>query len=238
MRWISLCTILGVALLPAVSARPLCHPDYSTSLTTPTTTPTSTPDASSTTPAPQTPTPDVSTTPAVQTPTPTPVTPTQPEPTLENLLLNGDFEEDDVSVWGLRTVTIQDDAAKAHSPSHYVRYEIDNESASGGNHLNQTISGLDVTRWYRLTFSAAVFGSPMLGDATCSLEALQDDVIIESWQIDPTVLNRYSSYDTEFLLFDSDITLALRLRCTSENLVTLTIGVDDMVLNDIGPARS
>ncbi|KAH7177080.1 hypothetical protein EDB81DRAFT_773959 [Dactylonectria macrodidyma] len=237
MRWISLFTIFGVALLPAVNARPLCRPDYSTSLTTPTTTPTSTPDASSTTPAPQTPTPDVSTTPEPQTPTPTPVTPTPPEPTLENLILNGDFEEDDTSVWGLRSVEIKEDAQKAQSPSHYVEYVLNNENASGGNQLNQTINGLDTGRLYRLTFSGAVFGTPMLGAATCSFEALQENVVVETWPIDTRVLNQYTSYQTEFLAFDEDITITLRLRCTSENQVTINLGVDDIILNDIGPGR-
>lgn len=84
MRWISLCAVLGAVLLPAVSARPLCRPDVTT-----------TPVASS-------------------TPSATPV------PTPENLILNGDFEEEDLSVWSLRTVTVEKDAAKAHSPDHYV----------------------------------------------------------------------------------------------------------------------
>ncbi|KAL6412923.1 hypothetical protein AUP68_02417 [Ilyonectria robusta] len=201
MRWISLCAVLGAVLLPAVSARPLCRPDVTT-----------TPVASS-------------------TPSATPV------PTPENLILNGDFEEEDLSVWSLRTVTVEKDAAKAHSPDHYVRYFVQNEYAVGGNNLNQTINGLDTTRLYRLSFSAAVFGSPSLGAASCSLDALQGDTVFKSWNIDTYLRNRYKSYDTEFLVNGEDITFTLRLRCSVGVKVTIDIGVDDIVMTDIGPAR-
>ncbi|KAF7556266.1 hypothetical protein G7Z17_g1511 [Cylindrodendrum hubeiense] len=242
MRWISVCTIIGAALLPAVSARPLCHPDQTTTTLAATTEASSTISADSTsTTETSTATTEASSTVSIYTPTTPEITytptPTPVEPAPENLILNGDFEGDDLSVWSVRTVDIVDDAEKAHSPVHYARYFINNEKAVGGNQLNQTINGLDTTRLYRLTFSSAVFGSPDLGDETCALEALQEDLVIKSIPVDTSVVGQYTSYETDFTVDDEDIVFTLRLRCTSNSYITIDIAVDDIVINDIGLAR-
>ncbi|KAM0813191.1 hypothetical protein AB5N19_13183 [Seiridium cardinale] len=161
-----------------------------------------------------------------------------PEPTLINLVQNGDFEDDVNTDWSLRTADIVDDAERANSPSHYVRFSVEEDYATGGNQVNQTINGLDTSRLFRLSFSAAVFSEPVLdiGEANCVLEGLQQGTVVGSWPLDYSSLDEYMSYSTEFTPSDEDITLSLRLRCSTENEVTLAVGIDDVILNDIGVA--
>ncbi|CAI6063037.1 hypothetical protein V2G26_011243 [Clonostachys chloroleuca] len=289
MRWVSLCAVLGVALLsPAADARPCktrstttpsathsptlpvssissvstpistpassdistpistpvssdvstpistpVSSDVSVSLSTPVSTDLSTPVDSTTTPTSVSSTPSVSETPS-STPTPT-STPT-PEPTPVNLIQNGNFEGEDVSVWAVRTVSIEEDAAKAASGSHYARFYLDNDYGTGGNHLNQTINGLDTSRLYRLSFSGAAFGLTNLGDATCEIQALANGEQKGAWPIRTIPAGSYSSYGTDFIADSEDFVLTFRVRCSGENLVTLDFAVDDIVLQDIGAA--
>ncbi|CAH0056204.1 unnamed protein product [Clonostachys solani] len=246
MRWVSLCAVLGAALLaPAVNARP-CQtrstrtPSATHSPTLPissiisVSTPISTPVSSDVSVSLSTPVSTDLSTPVGSTTTPT-STPT-PEPTPVNLIQNGNFEGEDVSVWALRTVTIEEDAAKAASGSHYARFYLENESGAGGNHLNQTINGLDTSRLYRLSFSGAVFGLTDLGDATCEIQALANGDKKGAWPIRTIPVGSYSSYDTNFIADAEDFVLTFRIRCSGQNLVTLDFAVDDIVLRDIGTA--
>ncbi|KAK9414644.1 hypothetical protein SUNI508_11082 [Seiridium unicorne] len=161
-----------------------------------------------------------------------------PEPTLINLVQNGDFEDDVNTDWSLRTADIVNDAEKANSPSHYVRLSVEEGMATGGNQVNQTINGLDTSHLFRLSFSSAVFDEPALniGEAHCDLEGLQQGTVFERWPLDYSSLNEYMSYSAEFKPSDEDITLSFRLRCSTENVVTLAVGIDDVILNDLGVA--
>ncbi|KPM41154.1 hypothetical protein AK830_g5404 [Neonectria ditissima] len=158
------------------------------------------------------------------------------EPTAS--ILNGDFEGADLSVWQERTVTIVENAQKAHSGTHYARYIYSDEYAWGGNNLNQTITDLDVTRLYRLSFSGAVFGLTNLNGETCQMEALLRGNVKKSWPITNFVSGAYSSYSTDLTVDDEDLTLTLRLRCTTQHKVSIEFGVDDISLKDIGAAPS
>ncbi|KAK6078012.1 hypothetical protein SCUP234_06386 [Seiridium cupressi] len=161
-----------------------------------------------------------------------------PEPTLINLVQNGDFDDDVNTDWSLRTADIVGDAEKANSPSHYVRFSVEEGMATGGNQVNQTINGLDTSHLFRLSFSSAVFDEPALniGEAHCDLEGLQQSTVFERWPLDYSSLNEYMSYSSEFKPSDEDITLSFRLRCSTENVVTLAVGIDDVILNDLGVA--
>ncbi|KAF5010147.1 hypothetical protein FDECE_3693 [Fusarium decemcellulare] len=295
MRWISLCTVLGAALLPAASARPLCRPDRTTSSaltsttgtsatesetatasssetwttlstttsvvdTTTTGTATSTDVDSSSTETTSTASESTATisssgfitlisTTVTESATSTTIDSTSTteastttsqsaEPTLENFIQNGDFE-DEVNVdWSTRTGDIVENVDRANSPSHYVQFLVENDYAVGGNQLNQTINGLSTAHLFRLSFSAAVFDSPApsVGAATCQLEGLQESSLVGQWPLDYTSLNQYTPYEAEFQPVSDDITITLRLRCTTPNKVTLAVGLDDVVLNDIGLA--
>ncbi|KAF4962180.1 hypothetical protein FSARC_9754 [Fusarium sarcochroum] len=280
MRWISLCTVLGAALLPAASARPLCRPDRSTSSglaeTTVTSTAASTYATTSVIESTVTETATTTDTYSQSTETEavtssgfttlisstitesetlttaetttiteeasTTTTEAASEPTPENLIRNGDFE-DEVNVdWGLRTAAIINDAEKAQSPNKYAQFSVENAYAVGGNQLNQTINGLNTLNLFRLSFSAAVFDEPtpeVNDDTICRLEALQQDQVFGTWSLDVDhSLNEYTSYETNFVPDDEDITLTLRLRCDGgvQNQVTLSVGIDDVVLNELGPA--
>ncbi|KAK7429119.1 hypothetical protein QQZ08_004334 [Neonectria magnoliae] len=154
------------------------------------------------------------------------------EPTAS--IYNGDFEGEDLSVWQERTVTIENDSTKAASGSHYAKFAFNNQYGSGGNHLNQTINGLDTSRMYRLSFSGAVLGlPPTLGSATCEMQALLGGVVKKSWPISNFVVGVYKSYSTELSVNNEDLTLTLRLRCTDQNKVTIEFGVDDVGLTEI-----
>ncbi|KAM0562309.1 hypothetical protein ACHAPJ_001996 [Fusarium lateritium] len=278
MRWISIATVLGAALLPAASARPLCRPDRSTSSGLSETTATSTAEStyattsviestvtetatatdtysqstetetvtssgfttliSSTTTEAETLTTAETTTITEEASTTT--TEAASEPTPENLIKNGDFE-DDVNVdWNLRTSVIVDDAERAQSPNKYVQFSVQDGFAVGGNNLNQTINGLDTSHLFRLAFSAAVFDDPTpeVEDGTiCLIEALQQNQVFRQWPLDVrTSLNQYMSFEDTFVADDEDITLTLRLRCSGPDPVTLAVGIDDVVLNDVGLA--
>ncbi|KAJ3533270.1 hypothetical protein NM208_g2553 [Fusarium decemcellulare] len=282
MRWISLCTVLGAALLHAASARPLCRPDRTTSSALISTTGTSATESETATASSSETWTTLSTTTSVvdtattETATSTDVdsssteitstatisssgfitlisttvtesattteasttTSQSAEPTLENLIRNGDFE-DEVNVdWSTRTGDIVENVDRANSPSHYVQFLVENNWAVGGNQLNQTINGLSTAHLFRLSFSAAIFDSPApnVGDATCQLEGLQESSLVGQWPLAFTSVNQYTPFEAEFQPVSGDITLTLRLRCTTENRVTLAVGLDDVVLNDIGLA--
>ncbi|KAH6900808.1 hypothetical protein B0T10DRAFT_601046 [Thelonectria olida] len=244
MRWFSVCTVLGAVLLPAANAGPCRISSSTTSLSTPTETPTSTSSSSSTTETPivtptETPTTPIETpstpieTPTTPIQTPTTPTPT-PEPTLENFIDNGNFEDDDLAVWAQRTVVIRKDRSKSASPDHYAQYVVDDTFASGGNQLNQTLNGLNTSRLYRLSFKLAVFGTPNLGTATCEMQALFGGDVFKSWPINTSVLGQYSTYSYSGFSFPyQDGTFTLRLRCTDQKKVTIEVGVDDIVLNKV-----
>ncbi|RGP80664.1 hypothetical protein FLONG3_1139 [Fusarium longipes] len=289
MRFVSLCTVLGAALLPMISAAP-CKPNKSTSMLSATTTVesetlstaattetsfhstvttdattditsiiettiTETASLSETTSAVSDYTTESSVT--IDTTSIEIMTTTTAEtPESTNIISNGDFEDEHNADWTSRTGGIKSDASKARagqkygyvqpSYSNYAdvystkgrTFELVNEKGIGGNNLNQTLNGLDTRRLYRLSFYAAVFSNPApsRGDTVCTLEALQRSTVIDSWTPDYAALNEYKPFETTFTPVDDDFSFTLRLRCDGDSLVTLSVGIDDVSLYDIGEA--
>ncbi|KAJ4116157.1 hypothetical protein NW768_011129 [Fusarium equiseti] len=156
-----------------------------------------------------------------------------PEPTV-NLVSNGGFEDGDDGEWGVRTVEIVKDS-RAKSGERMAFFKLNNQMAVGGNQLNQTIIYLQTANLYRLSFEGAVFGTYDFKVTTCSMEALVSGQIIKGWELKDFVVDRYQTYSVEFSPFYQNIELTLRLRCASTGTVTVTFGVDDVFLVDLGP---
>ncbi|KAM0354364.1 hypothetical protein ACHAPU_001408 [Fusarium lateritium] len=266
MRFISLCTVLSAALVSAAPCKPIkptttleSSATFATTSvieTTATETATATQTTLETTDTTEAPT-DVTTVlettiteAATETDTAvtsaataettaaeeTTTTASEPEPTL--LLRNGDFEDENNVDWDLRTAQIVDNPARAQSGRKYVEMSVVDTSAIGGNHLNQTLSGLDTSRLFRLKFSTAVFSDPEPSEHTdtCVIDAVKQGSVFKSWPLDQSLLNQYLDYETDFVTNNEDITLSLRLRCDPNKKVTLTIGIDNVSLTDVGEA--
>lgn len=112
-----------------------------------------------------------------------------------------------------------------------------NTLAVGGNHINQTINGLDKKNIYRLTFYVTVLNKQLsIGAATCKVEALQGSTVIQSWPLDYQSLGEYKEHTVDFKPIADEFEFDLRLRCTQENKVTLTVALDDVSITEVGPA--
>ncbi|RBR19001.1 hypothetical protein FVER53590_10100 [Fusarium verticillioides] len=254
MRWISIVAVLGAV----ASARPLCRPDRSTTTGLPSTTATTSVETLSTESATATETLAIETTATSATTftesetatattgfttvttavTSEAATTTSDAPEATNYIQNGDFEDSPNTDWSVRTSDIKDDPERAHSGNKYVQYDVDDSEAVGGNQLNQTVNGLDTERLYRLTAYATVFNTPapIKDESTiCVIQALQESTIIAQWRLDFTNLGTYKQYFVDFTPSDDDVTVTMRLRCSDGKKVTLSVGLDDVSLYDIGP---
>lgn len=124
------------------------------------------------------------------------------------------------------------------SPTRSSQYDVDDSEAVGGNQLNQTVNGLDTQRLYRLQTYATVFNTPapVKDESTiCVIQALQESTILSQWRLDFTALGSYQPLHVDFTPFDEDVTITMRLRCSAGKKVTLSVGLDDVSLYDIGP---
>ncbi|KAF5967212.1 hypothetical protein FCOIX_12063 [Fusarium coicis] len=165
-------------------------------------------------------------------------TTTSEAPEATNYIQNGGFEDSPNTDWSVRTSDIKGDAKLARSGNKYVQYDVDDSEAVGGNQLNQTVNGLSTERLYRLTAYATVFNTPApVKDANtvCVIEALQESWSIAQWRLDFTNLGTYKQYVVNFTPSDDDVTVTMRLRCSNGKKVTLSVGLDDVSLYDIGP---
>ncbi|KAG5747453.1 hypothetical protein H9Q70_009873 [Fusarium xylarioides] len=213
MRWISIAAVLGAALLPA-SARPLCRPDRSTTTGLPSTTATTSVETMSTESATATETSAIETTVTFVT----------------------TFTESETATATTVFTTVSTSAASEAATT--TQYDVDDSEAVGGNQLNQTVNGLDTERLYRLTTYATVFNTPapVKDESTiCVIQALQESTTIAQWRLDFTDLGTYKPYHVDFTPFDEDVTVTMRLRCSDGKKVTLSVGLDDVSLYDIGP---
>ncbi|KAF5646147.1 hypothetical protein F52700_1837 [Fusarium sp. NRRL 52700] len=257
MRWISIAAVLSAALLPA-SARPLCRPDRSTTTGLPSATATTSVETLSTDSATATETSAIETavtsaatftgsetatattgfTTVTSAATSEAATTTSEAPEPTNYIQNGDFEDSPNTDWSVRTSDIKDDPGRARSGNKYVQYDVDDSTAVGGNQLNQTVNGLDTERLYRLTTYATVFSIPepvKEASTICVIQALQESTSIAQWRLDFTDLGTYKEYYVDFTPSDEDVTITMRLRCSDGKKVTLSVGLDDVSLYDIGP---
>ncbi|KAF9777507.1 hypothetical protein IL306_004397, partial [Fusarium sp. DS 682] len=120
------------------------------------------------------------------------------------------------------------------------QYDVTNSEAIGGNQLNQTVNGLDTQRLYRLSAYTTVFNTPAPvkdSNTNCVIQALSDSTILAQWPLDFTTekLGTYKENSVNFTPGDEDVTITLRLRCSDGKKVTISVGLDDVSMHDIGP---
>jgi hypothetical protein len=102
----------------------------------------------------------------------------------------------------------------------------------------QTITGLNTERLYRLSTYITVFNNPdpVKEDATiCVIQALQGSTTLSQWRLNFDSLGTYQYNKVDFTPFSRSISLTLRLRCSLGKQVTLSAGLDDVSMVDIGP---
>ncbi|KAM0194658.1 hypothetical protein ACHAPI_006954 [Fusarium lateritium] len=260
MRFTSLCAVLGAALLPVAIAAP-CRPSKPTSALETTATSTAASETAATTlesSATYASTSVIETTltetatsaeitatdfttlvssTAESTASEDATTTTAEEAGPTNFVDNGDFEDTPNSDWTVRTAQIKKDSTKAHAGKRYAELSVKNTLAVGGNHINQTINGLDTANIYRLSFYVTVLNEELsIGAATCKVEALQGSAVIGSWPLDYQTLGQYKQHTVDFRPIADGFEFDLRLRCTQENKVTLTVALDDVSITEVGPA--
>ncbi|WZH48326.1 hypothetical protein QYS62_009500 [Fusarium acuminatum] len=154
-----------------------------------------------------------------------------------NYVENGGFEDATNSDWVVRTAEIKTDRTKARSGKKYAQLKAKDTLAVGGNHINQTITALNTLNIYRLTFYVSVLNEELsVGRALCSIEALQGSELIQTWRLEYNNLGEYVERTVDFRPTGEGIEFDLRLRCTQENAVTLTVALDDVSITDQGPA--
>ncbi|CAJ0550169.1 Ff.00g100990.m01.CDS01 [Fusarium sp. VM40] len=154
-----------------------------------------------------------------------------------NFVHNGGFEDTSNTDWVVRTAEIKESRAKARSGKRYAELKATNSLAVGGNHINQTINGLDTKNIYRLTFYVTVLDEQLsVGNAICSIEAIQGSELIQTWRLEYDNLGEYVERTVDFIPVADGFEFDLRLRCTQENKVTLTVALDDVSITDQGPA--
>jgi hypothetical protein len=109
--------------------------------------------------------------------------------------------------------------------------------AVGGNHINQTINGLDTQNIYRLSFWVTVLNEQLsVGEAICTVDALQGSTLIQSWRLDYQSLGEYKQHTVDFRPVADGFEFDLRLRCSQDKKVTLTVALDDVSITEVGPA--
>ena len=118
--------------------------------------------------------------------------------------------------------------------THNSRFKAINQSAVGGNHVNQTISDIELTKRYRLSFSGAVVGLFNVGSTECHIEAYQDSVEVSKWKLVDFTPDAYQTYSVDFVPVFEDFEISLRLRCSTDAKVTVTFDLDDVSLVEIG----
>ncbi|KAM0231965.1 hypothetical protein ACHAP5_010898 [Fusarium lateritium] len=144
--------------------------------------------------------------------------------------------------WALQSASIQVHGTMARTGNRYAEYGLNNEIAEGANKISQTVSGLSTERTYRLTGHLSVFNFPTIvrdSANTCVVEVAQSIPTFTSrlafWFPDFVVTDRYADYSIDFSALSADISLSFAFRCTTGARVTLSVGLDDISLEDVGP---
>ncbi|KIL88628.1 hypothetical protein FAVG1_07875 [Fusarium avenaceum] len=154
-----------------------------------------------------------------------------------NFVHNGGFEDAPNTDWVVRTADIKEGRAKACSSKKYAELKATDSLAVEGNHINQTINGLHTKNIYRLTFYVTVLNEQLsVGKAICSVEAIQGSELIQTWRLEYDNLGEYVERTVDFIPVADEFEFNLRLRCTQENKVTLTVALDDVSITDQRPA--
>ncbi|KAG5661986.1 hypothetical protein KAF25_004225 [Fusarium avenaceum] len=236
MRFTSLCAVLGAALLPVASAAP-CRPSKPTSALETTATTSAVTETATPTKITSTGFTTMVTSTAESTVSEEAMTTVAEEAGPSNFVHNGGFEDASNTDWVVRTAEIKSDRRKARRGVKYAEPKTTNTLTVGGNHINQTINGLNTKNIYRLTFYVTVLNEQLsVGKAICSVEAMQGSELIQTWRLEYDNLGEYVERTVDFIPVADGFEFDLRLRCTQENKVTLTVALDDVSITDQGPA--
>jgi len=79
-----------------------------------------------------------------------------------------------------------------------------------------------------------VFGLFNTGSTDCYVEAYENGDEIQKWKLADFTTDVYKTYSVDFTPKHEDFGLALRLRCDTNAQVTITFGIDDVSLVEIG----
>ncbi|KAM0318480.1 hypothetical protein ACHAPQ_010658 [Fusarium lateritium] len=163
-------------------------------------------------------------------------------PIITDFIANGRFEDIVNTDWALQSASIKYHETMARTGKRYVEYKLNNEVAEGANKISQAVSGLSTERTYRLTGHLSVFNFPTIvrdSTNTCVVDVSQSIPTFTSrlafWIPDFVVTDRYADYSIDFSPLSADISLSFVFRCTTGARVTLSVGLDDISLEDVGP---
>ncbi|KAF7553421.1 hypothetical protein G7Z17_g3660 [Cylindrodendrum hubeiense] len=163
-------------------------------------------------------------------------------------VINGGFDTLDengayVLPWTLGSIGVQilDNAAVAHSGDHYLRfYQSTYYYRSYSHIINQTMTGLDTTKSYRLSYSWLFSSVPTkdssteFRDSTCRLESVIDEQIVSTQTLPAVVSTEWDTYSFEF---DADVAgplYALRMRCTQAyGGIGASVLIDDILVTAV-----
>ncbi|KAF0640561.1 hypothetical protein FPSE5266_10088 [Fusarium pseudograminearum] len=151
---------------------------------------------------------------------------------------NGWFEEQPNTAWTVQDAQIKTDVSKAASGSQYVQFDVVNEFVTGSKQISQNIKGLSTERLYRLNVASVVFSEPAVVRESSTICVIQPNFGTRSlaqWRLDFDNLDQYKTNFVNFTPDTSDGILMLRLRCSDGRVVSISAGVDDVSIVDIGP---
>ncbi|KAJ4115422.1 hypothetical protein NW768_011274 [Fusarium equiseti] len=151
---------------------------------------------------------------------------------------NGGFEDQPNTAWSVQNSGIKTDPAKASSGSNYIQYDVVNSFATGVNKISQNIQGLSTERLYRLSFSSVVFSNPAVfreSSTICVIQGNLDIMRLAQWRLDFDNLDQYKANFVNFTPNTENAVLALSLRCSDGKVVTISTGIDNISIVDIGP---
>ncbi|CAF3498542.1 unnamed protein product [Fusarium graminearum] len=151
---------------------------------------------------------------------------------------NGEFEDQPNTGWTVQDAQIKTDVSKASSGSRYVQFDAVNEFVTGSKQISQNIKSLSTERLYRLDVASVVFSEPAVVREPSTICVIQPNFGTRSlaqWRLDFDNLDQYKANFVNFTPDTEDGILLLRLRCSDGKVVSISAGVDDVSIVDIGP---
>ncbi|KAF5579109.1 hypothetical protein FPCIR_11249 [Fusarium pseudocircinatum] len=150
-----------------------------------------------------------------------------------NAVQNAGFEDVPNTAWVLQGTTIMN-TGLAHTGTHFLEIDVNNNFAIGQNIATQVVNGLDTTLSYQLALYYTVFSNPtpvIIPGTICFVQVNQGDSIILQSPVNFASLDSYQQYSISFTPASTSISLSLRLRCTNGRRVTLALGIDDVSIS-------
>ncbi|QPC74580.1 hypothetical protein HYE68_005332 [Fusarium pseudograminearum] len=151
---------------------------------------------------------------------------------------NGWFEDQPNTAWTVQDAQIKTDVSKAASGSQYVQFDAVNEFVTGSKQISQNIKGLSTERLYRLNVASVVFSKPAIVRESSTICVIQPNFGTRSlaqWRLDFDNLDQYKPNFVNFTPDTADGLLVLRLLCSDGRVVSISAGVDDVSIVNIGP---